>query len=54
MTKPRTSQALLWLLIAVTVVLFGFFVALVLGAIPIDDPLSPADTGVLRSESPTT
>jgi hypothetical protein len=50
-TKPRLSQALLWLLIAVTVVLFSFFVALVLGAIPIGNPRSPADSGVLRSES---
>jgi hypothetical protein len=51
MTKPRISQALLWLLIAVTVVLFGFFIALVVGAIPIDDPRSPADSGVLRDAS---
>ena len=50
MTKPRLSQALLWLLVAVTVVLFGFFIALVVGAVPIDDPLSPADSGVLRDE----
>ena len=55
MTKPRISQALLWLLVAVTVVLFGFFIALVVGAVPIDDPLSPADSEVLRSEpAPTT
>ena len=54
MTKPRISQAVLWLLTAVTVVLVGFFVALVVGAVPIDDPRSPADSEVLRSEPDAT
>ena len=47
MTKPRISQVLLWTLALVTLALFGFFVALVAGALPVDDPPAPADTGAL-------
>jgi hypothetical protein len=47
MTKPRISQVLLWTLALVTLALFGFFVALVAGAIPVGEPGPPRDTGVL-------
>ena len=47
MTKPRISQVLLWILALVTLALFGFFVALVAGAIPVGEPGPPADTGAL-------
>ena len=47
MTKPRISQVLLWLLAVVTLALFGFFVALVAGAIPVGEPDPPRDTGAL-------
>ena len=47
MTKPRISQVLLWMLALVTLALFGFFVALVAGAIPVGDPPPLADTGAL-------
>jgi cytoskeletal protein RodZ len=47
MTKPRISQVLLWILALVTLALFGFFVALVAGAIPVGEPGPPADTGGL-------
>ena len=43
MTKPGMSQVLFWALAAVTVALFGFFVALVAGAIPIGDPAPPVN-----------
>ena len=52
MTKPRISQVLLWALAIVTLALFGFFVALVAGALPIDDPPAPPDTGVLSQTEP--
>ena len=52
MTKPRISQVLLWALAIVTLALFGFFVALVAGALPIDDPPAPPDTGVLSLTEP--
>ena len=42
MTKPRISQVLLWTLALVTLALFGFFVALVAGAIPVGEPKPPA------------
>ena len=51
MTKPRISQVLLWMLALVTLVLFGFFVALVAGALPVDDPPAPPDTGAALSET---
>ena len=47
MTKPRISQVLLWTLAVVTLALFGFFVALVAGALPVGDPPAPPDTGAL-------
>jgi hypothetical protein len=47
MTKPRISQVLLWILALVTLALFGFFVALVAGAIPVGEPGPPRDTGAL-------
>ena len=47
MTKPRISQVLLWILAVLTLALFGFFVALVAGAIPIGEPDPPRDTGAL-------
>ena len=47
MTKPRISQVLLWILALVTLALFGFFVALVAGAIPVGEPSPPRDTGAL-------
>jgi hypothetical protein len=47
MTKPRISQVLLWILALVTLALFGFFVALVAGAIPVGEPNPPRDTGAL-------
>ena len=47
MTRPRISQVLLWILALVTLALFGFFVALVAGAIPVGDPPPPADSGLL-------
>jgi len=49
MTKPRISQVLLWILALVTLVLFGFFVALVAGAIPVGEPAAPPDTGALST-----
>ena len=52
MTKPRISQVLLWTLAVVTLALFGFFVALVAGALPVDDPPAPPDTGVLSQTEP--
>ena len=52
MTKPRISQVFLWTLAIVTLALFGFFVALVAGALPIDDPPAPPDTGVLSQTEP--
>ena len=53
MTKPRISQVLLGALAIVTLALFGFFVALVAGALPVDDPPAPPpDTGALP-QSPT-
>jgi hypothetical protein len=57
MTKPRISQVLLWSLALVTLALFGFFVALVAGAIPVGDPPPPTDSGALetsQTESATT
>ena len=58
MTKPRISQVLLWTLAIVTLALFGFFVALVAGALPVDDPPAPPDTGALSqtelAEEPAT
>lgn len=47
MTRPRISHVLLWILALVTLALFGFFVALVAGAIPVGDPPPPADSGLL-------
>ena len=41
MTKPRISQVLLWILALVALALFGFFVALVAGAIPVGEPPPP-------------
>ena len=49
MTKPRISQVLLWILALVTLALFGFFVALVAGAIPVGEPAAPPDTGALST-----
>jgi hypothetical protein len=47
MTKPGIPQLLFWTLAAATVVLFGFFVALLAGAIPIGDPVPPLDPGAV-------
>jgi Domain of unknown function (DUF4115) len=47
MTKPPISQVLLWVLALMTLVLFGFFVALVAGALPVGEPAPPPDTGAL-------
>ena len=47
MTKPRISQVLLWILALVTLALFGFFVALVAGAIPVGEPDPPRDSEAL-------
>jgi hypothetical protein len=52
MTKPGISQVLLWTLAVVTLALFGFFVALVAGALPVDDPPAPPDTGALSQTEP--
>jgi hypothetical protein len=55
MTRPRISQVLLWILALVTLALFGFFVALVAGAIPVGDPLPArqrAALGVPQTEPP--
>ena len=49
MTRPRISQVLLWILALVTLALFGFFIALVAGAIPVGDPPPPADSGLLEA-----
>lgn len=49
MTRPRISQVLLGLLALATLALFGFFVALVAGAIPVGDPSAPADSGLLEA-----
>jgi hypothetical protein len=55
MTKPGIPQVLFWTVAAVTVVVFGFFVALLAGAIPIEPPVSPPDTGaVAASPQPRT
>jgi hypothetical protein len=47
MTRPRISQVLRWILALVTLALFGFFVALVAGAIPVGDPAPPPDSRAL-------
>ena len=47
MTKPRISQVLLWILALVTLALFGFFVALVAGAIPVGEPNPPRHRGAV-------
>ena len=47
MTKPRISQVLVWTLALVTLALFGFFVALVAGALPVGEPDPPRDSGAL-------
>jgi RodZ C-terminal domain len=47
MTKPRISQVLVWTLALVTLALFGFFVALVFGALPVGEPDPPRDSGAL-------
>lgn len=47
MTKPRISQVLVWSLALVTLALFGFFVALVAGALPVGEPDPPRDSGAL-------
>lgn len=47
MIKPGMSQVLFWTLAAVTAVLFGFFVALLTGVIPIGPPAAPPDTGAV-------
>lgn len=45
MTKSRISQVLFWTLAAATAVLFGFFVAILAGAISIEPTAPPPDTG---------
>jgi hypothetical protein len=47
MTKSRISQTLFWTLVAATAVLFGFFVAILAGAISIERPAPPPDTGAV-------
>ena len=49
MTKPRISQVLLWVLALMTLALFGFFVALVAGALPVGEPPPPPDTGAFEA-----
>lgn len=50
MTKPRISQVLLWALALVTLALFGFFVAVVAGALPVGEPVPPPpDTGAFET-----
>ena len=44
MTKPRISQVLLWVVALVALAMFGFFVALVAGALPVGEPPPPPDT----------
>jgi hypothetical protein len=44
MTKPRISHLLVWTLALVTLALFGFFVALVGGVIPVGEPDSVRDS----------
>ena len=44
MTKPRISQVLFWMLAVGTLAFFGFFLALVGGAIPLNDPDLPRGT----------
>jgi hypothetical protein len=48
MTMPRISQVLLWILALVTLAFFGFFLALVAGAIQIGDPPSRAASAALE------
>lgn len=45
MTRSRISQIFFWTLAAATAVLFGFFVAILAGAISIEPPAPPPDTG---------
>jgi cytoskeletal protein RodZ len=49
MTKPRISQVLLWVLALMTIALFGFFIALVAGALPVGEPPPPPDTGAFEA-----
>jgi cytoskeletal protein RodZ len=49
MTKPRISQILLSVLALMALALFGFFVALVAGALPIEEPPPPPDTGAFEA-----
>jgi hypothetical protein len=49
MTKPRISQVLLWVLALMALALFGFFVALVAGALPVGEPAPPPDTGAFEA-----
>jgi hypothetical protein len=52
MTKSRIAQILFWLLAVAAAVLSGFFVALLAGAVPIDPPAPPPDTGAVNESQP--
>jgi hypothetical protein len=57
MSKARISQVAFWILALLTLGFFGFFVALVAGAIPVSDPPLPVQSRALepsQSEPATT
>lgn len=51
---PRRSQVLVWALVAAAAALFGFFVAVLAGAIPIDPPAQPAESGAAPARQTVT
>jgi hypothetical protein len=51
MTQARISQVLVWILAALTLALFGFFVALLGGAISVADPPAPPGSEALASSA---
>ena len=51
MTQARISQVLVWILAALTLALFGFFVSLLGGAISVADPPAPPGNEALASSS---
>lgn len=50
LTRPGIPQLLFWTAAVVMVAFFGFFVALLAGAIPIDAPAPPPDTRAIPAE----
>jgi len=49
----RIEQALFWLLLATAVALFGFFIAVLAGMIPVDEPSSDPTEPAAAAPAPT-